>query len=342
MYTVITKGNEVRQYPDIDSIECSVDGPFLAINSCSGSKVAFTEDDPITWPADATSGLQAIVDVKAGTLRFGMNNGPLSRDEFVVSEYASVESVASAPHIFDQVDNWPEKTLYCREPELPEGWMWQWCWGNDWVLSNGTIGLKREDWFKYKFGDAEPVKSFGAVEDSAPVHVLDLIKEWPSAANSPAALPDLPGFKWMFHDGGVWSICGMNGDTEFFEGHWLNYHENKKKYANDHCGDEGIELTYSNPVTAASMLTAALGHMEDRAKTYDAPGGERSMGKTVAAFNTITGHTLTEEAGWLFMILLKAVRAQTDKTLDSLEDMVAYSALLGEAQSKRKNGEKSS
>lgn len=87
MFTAITKCNEVRQYTDIDSIERSVEGPFLAIDNSNGSKVAFTEISPITWPTDAKSGMQAIVDVKAGTLRFGMNNGPVSLDEFVVSEY---------------------------------------------------------------------------------------------------------------------------------------------------------------------------------------------------------------------------------------------------------------
>lgn len=86
MYTVITKGNNVSKHNSIDSIERSVEGPFLAINNGNGSKVAFTEDSPITWPADASDGLQAIIDVKAGTLRFSLD-GPWSQTEFVVSEY---------------------------------------------------------------------------------------------------------------------------------------------------------------------------------------------------------------------------------------------------------------
>ena len=140
MFTVITKDNDVRQYTDIDSIERSVEGPFLAINNRSGSKVAFTEISPITWPTAATNGMQAIVDVKAGTLRFGYDWWPRAQTEFVVSEY---------------------------------------------------------------------------VEDSTPVHVLDLIKEWPTDGH---VLVSPPGFSWRHHDGGVWSICGMNGDSEFFEG----------------------------------------------------------------------------------------------------------------------------
>ena len=89
MFTVITKGNEVRQYTDIDSIEHNVEGPFLAIDNSNGSKVAFTEISPITWPTDATNGLQAIVDVKAGTLRFARQGSPWVQTEFVVSEYVA-------------------------------------------------------------------------------------------------------------------------------------------------------------------------------------------------------------------------------------------------------------
>lgn len=339
MNTVITKGNNVRQYDPDKAILCISDiADCIAVNS--NGKVIVNEGNPITWPTAATNGLQAIVDVKAGTLRFAYDGWPRAQTEFVVSEY--VESVTSAPHIFDLIDYWPDQRN--KEPGLdaPEGWEWKY-FGDDWCLSNGTVGLKHDDWFKYKFGDTKPAKSFGAVEDcglSTPVHVLDLIKEWPTDGSRPAVLIAPPGFSWRHHDGGVWSICGMNGDTEFFEGHWLNYHENKKKYANDHCGDEGIELTYSNPVTAASMLTAALGHMEDRAKTYDAPGGERSMGKTVAAFNTITGLELTEEHGWLFMEILKQVRSQQGNyRADNYEDMVAYAALRGECAARERGNE---
>lgn len=88
MFTVITKGNEVSKHNSINSIERSVEGPFLAIDNGNGSKVAFTEDNPITWPADASDGIQAIVDVKAGTLRFGYDGWPRAHTEFVVSEYS--------------------------------------------------------------------------------------------------------------------------------------------------------------------------------------------------------------------------------------------------------------
>jgi hypothetical protein len=71
--------------------------------------------------------------------------------------------------------------------------------------------------------------------------------------------------------------------------------------------------------------------MQDRAATYDKPDGERSMGRTVEAFNAITSHTLTEEQGWLFMGLLKMARSQSgDFKADNFEDEAAYAALRGE------------
>lgn len=85
-------------------------------------------------------------------------------------------------------------------------------------------------------------------------------------------------------------------------------------------------------MTAPSILRAAIKHMEDRAKTYDKPEGERSMGATVEAFCAVTGISMTEEQGWLFMALLKSVRSQQGEyKADSYEDGAAYFALAGEA-----------
>ena len=256
MNTVITKSNEVRVYdPDYAVLAISDIGDCIVITD--SGEIIVNQGNPITWPTDATDGMQAIVDVKEGTLRFAHGWWSWSVTEFVVSEY--VESVTSAPHIFDVINYWPQQDRQCLgTKDLPEGWMWQWA-GNDWVLSNGTIGLVRDDWFKYRNKMVE--------------------------AQQVSAKP--------------------------------------------------------TQVTAASMLTAALGHMEDRAKTYDAPGGERSMGKTVAAFNTITSHNLTEEQGWLFMEILKQVRSQQGNyRADSYEDLVAYAALRGECAA-RERGNKS-
>lgn len=90
-------------------------------------------------------------------------------------------------------------------------------------------------------------------------------------------------------------------------------------------------------MTAANILQSALGHMQDRAATYDKPDGERSMGATVNAFNAVTGVLMTEEQGWLFMSLLKAVRSQQGAyRADSYEDGAAYFALAGESAAKER------
>lgn len=85
---------------------------------------------------------------------------------------------------------------------------------------------------------------------------------------------------------------------------------------------------------AIDLINRAAGHMADRANTYDQPDGERSMGKTVAAFNAITGKDMRESEGWLLMALLKMVRSEQRTTphQDSIEDLVAYGALYGEAR----------
>lgn len=86
--------------------------------------------------------------------------------------------------------------------------------------------------------------------------------------------------------------------------------------------------------TAVELLKAAAGHIGSRATTYDQPGGERSMDRTVDAFRAVTGHVLRESEGWLFMELLKAVRDQTKPGghPDSQEDKIAYAALGAEAR----------
>ena len=84
---------------------------------------------------------------------------------------------------------------------------------------------------------------------------------------------------------------------------------------------------------APEALEKAAQHMRDRAATYDKPEGERSMAKTVAAFNAITGKSLSVAEGWLLMAVLKQVRVFQNPAKphqDSLEDGVAYAALLAE------------
>lgn len=83
----------------------------------------------------------------------------------------------------------------------------------------------------------------------------------------------------------------------------------------------------------SDVLRAAAKHMEDRATTYDAPNGERSMEKAVNMFNILLGgdRCLTTEQGWLFMAILKMVRCQQGAfRADNYEDGAAYFALAAE------------
>jgi hypothetical protein len=92
-----------------------------------------------------------------------------------------------------------------------------------------------------------------------------------------------------------------------------------------------------NHPSATQILTTAAQHMQERAATYDQPQGERSIHKTVAMFNALTGNTLTDEQGWLFMACLKMVRAQQGGyRADSYEDGAAYFALAGESAAKER------
>lgn len=105
----------------------------------------------------------------------------------------------------------------------------------------------------------------------------------------------------------------------------------------DAIGRNGGEGLHYQSTTAASIMRAGLGHMEDRAATYDKPQGERSMAATVAAFKATTGVEMTEEQGWHFMCLLKLVRSQQGALrMDSYEDGSAYMALAGEAAAKER------
>ena len=99
---------------------------------------------------------------------------------------------------------------------------------------------------------------------------------------------------------------------------------------------ENREPAKTPGMTAPQLLEKAASHMRDRAATYDRPEGERSMAKTVAAFNAITGRDLTETEGWLLLQVLKDVRLfqRPGYHADSAEDGIAYSALKAESKSK--------
>lgn len=86
-------------------------------------------------------------------------------------------------------------------------------------------------------------------------------------------------------------------------------------------------------LTSEKILELAAKEMRDRAAYYDAPDGERSMARTVAAFNAIHGTQITEVQGWQFMELLKMARStQGAPREDNHVDGAAYAALAGEAR----------
>lgn len=87
--------------------------------------------------------------------------------------------------------------------------------------------------------------------------------------------------------------------------------------------------------TANEFLQNSDKLLGERGKDYDPNNqAERSMGKIVACFNTITGKELTEAEGWLFMTCLKQVRLFNKPGFhrDSAEDLISYAALLAEAK----------
>jgi len=99
-------------------------------------------------------------------------------------------------------------------------------------------------------------------------------------------------------------------------------------------------LDPSKAVTAQSIMESGLKAMQDRASSRDAAGkGERSMKACIDAFNALYGTSLSEEQGWMFMVLLKAARArQGDLTIDDYVDGAAYFSLAGECAAKASSG----
>ena len=93
-------------------------------------------------------------------------------------------------------------------------------------------------------------------------------------------------------------------------------------------------LSSTQPKSAESYLCDAIDIIGDRGKQYEQQK-ERSMPKIVAVFNLITGLTLTESQGWLFMQILKLVRLHSGNGFhnDSALDAIAYAALAAESGS---------
>lgn len=86
-------------------------------------------------------------------------------------------------------------------------------------------------------------------------------------------------------------------------------------------------------VSAVETLRRAADLIELRGKQRDSDAGERSMARTVAAFNAVYGANLTETQGWHFMELLKMARSsQGAYVADDFDDKVAYAALAAECE----------
>lgn len=87
-------------------------------------------------------------------------------------------------------------------------------------------------------------------------------------------------------------------------------------------------------MNAADFAGRAAELLVERGKDRDQPNGERSMARCVDAFNAMTGHSLTTEDGWLFMVYLKHARMRGGNfRLDDYEDAVSYEALMAEEAS---------
>lgn len=85
MFTVILSRNRVYNTNE-STIHILIKDMKNVIVIDSNGQIIVNKGNPITWPTSATNGLQAIVDVKDGTLRFGWD--PVcGGHEFVVSEY---------------------------------------------------------------------------------------------------------------------------------------------------------------------------------------------------------------------------------------------------------------
>lgn len=81
------------------------------------------------------------------------------------------------------------------------------------------------------------------------------------------------------------------------------------------------------------ILTVAGATIGNRGSERDKEDGERSMKRTVQAFNAIFSKDLTETQGWRFMELLKLSRsAEGAFREDDYIDGVAYSALAAECE----------
>lgn len=92
-----------------------------------------------------------------------------------MKEFTGIED---APHPFDAIDCWPKPSYVSADTHcLPNGWHWA-RFNDEWVMSNGTIGLTSRDWENYcnKKDAAQPFipatrEEVMALIDTWPVHL---------------------------------------------------------------------------------------------------------------------------------------------------------------------------
>ncbi|HBL4964615.1 TPA: hypothetical protein LR168_004043 [Escherichia coli] len=129
---------------------------------------------------------------------------------------------------------------------------------------------------------------------------------------------------------------GWNDDQLVEHGYAVRTNDEITKYEQQSLADLHLAHLFTpvqQPSTASDLLKQAEQLLTERGKQYDTSGQERSSAKIVAAFNTITGRDLTPGEGWLFLMLLKAVRFYSNTETphrDSLEDLISYAALHAE------------
>lgn len=129
---------------------------------------------------------------------------------------------------------------------------------------------------------------------------------------------------------------GWNDDQLVEHGYAVRTNDEMTKYKQQSLADLHLAHLFTpvqQPSTASDLLKQAEQLLTERGKQYDTSGQERSSAKIVAAFNTITGRDLTPGEGWLFLMLLKAVRFYSNTETphrDSLEDLISYAALHAE------------
>lgn len=131
-------------------------------------------------------------------------------------------------------------------------------------------------------------------------------------------------------------VTRVNNDKLAIHGYSIRTNDEITKYEQQSLADLHLAHLFTpvqQPSTASDLLKQAEQLLTERGKQYDTSGQERSSAKIVAAFNTITGRDLTPGEGWLFLMLLKAVRFYSNTETphrDSLEDLISYAALHAE------------